>query len=178
MDLWVKKFCKVFVRALGVLSLWVNVTVRMSAPMCWHVSACGNWEGVGTSTHPGGGTVADTFTCRHIYVLTRADDESCLEAGMCWHVPASGSRHVPACADTSRCRLLWYQSYGLYFDTGMCWHMSAPGKVPTPGKLPTRAGMYRHIKVPTCANTSMSQLCGLFIRKLGCAGMCQHLERC
>ena len=56
-------------------------------------------------------------------------------------------------ADTSRCRhvptsiilIIWT----FYLHTGMCWHVSAPAKVPTPGKVPTRADTSRCRHVPT-----------------------------
>ena len=57
--------------------------------------------------------------------------------------------------------------------------MTAPGKVPTPRKVPTRAGMCEHIKVPAQVSTHLrADTCRHMnvIWKLGCADMCQHLE--
>ena len=98
-------------------------------------------------------------------VPTRADTSTC--------------RHVPTPLGADTCRHLWYQSYELYLDTGMCWQMPAPGKVPTPRKVPTRAGMCQHIKVPAKVSTHLgADTCWHMnvIWKLGCADMCQHLE--
>ena len=103
--------------------------------------------------------------CRHIYVPTRADiwmlfgSWDVLTCVSTSKVPTPEKvatprcRHVatPLCADT--CWHLWYQSYGLYLDTGMCWQMPAPGKVPTPRKVPTCAGMCQHIKAGTGVDT-------------------------
>ena len=98
-------------------------------------------------------------------VQTRADNSRC--------------GHVPTPLGAVTCRHLWYQSYELYLDTGMCWQMTAPGKVPTPRKVPTRAGMCQHIKVPAQVSTHLrADTCWHMnvIWKLGCADMCQHLE--
>ena len=102
--------------------------------------ACaGTWEGVGSWQR------ADTFTCRHIYVLTY---ESYLGAGMCWHVSAPGKcrqlrrcRHLPTHIGADTCRHLWYRSYGLWC-AGMCRtcrHVSAPSQVSAPFQVLTYA---------------------------------------
>ena len=100
---------------------------------------------------------ADTWegadTCRHLYVPT------------------------PLGADT--CRHLWYQSYELYLDTGMCWQMPAPGKVPIPRKVPTRAGMCQHIKVPAQVSTHLRADTCLHVLTYECyleGGMCWHVS--
>ena len=145
----------------------VNVTVRMSAPMCRHVESC-------------------RHLCRHLDVPTRADIWMLFG---CWDVLTCVSTSkvltpekvpTPLGADTSRCRHLWYQSYGLYLDTGMCWQMPAPGNVPTPRKVPTRAGMCQHIKVPAQVSTHLradTSMCR-HVLTYGCyleAGMCWHV---
>ena len=71
-----------------------------------------------------------------------------------WKVPTHVK--VQTCADISRNRHLWYQSYGPYLDAGMCWGASTLGEVPTPGKVRTHLG----------ANTY-----GIFPD----ADMCQHI---
>ena len=139
-------------------------------------------------------TSADTCRCRHVPtpvisllwtilgywdVLANAstwkgaDTWEGADTCRCWHV----STHVGAVT----CRHLWYQSYGLYLVTGMYWQMPAPGKVPTHRKVPTRAGMCQHIKVPAQvptylrAGTSMCRHVLTYECYLK-AGMCWHVS--
>ena len=112
-------------------------------------------------------TRADTCDANHmnfIWMLICAD--MCQHLKKCRHL--GRCQHVPARADTSRCRhvptpvvlIIWIS----HLQTGMCWHVSAPEKVPTPGKMPTRAD--------TCHANHMN-----FIWMLICADMCQHLKK-
>ena len=131
-----------------------QVSTHLRADTYWHMNVIWKVGCADMCQHLEG---ADTWegadTCRHLYVPT------------------------PLGADT--CRHRWYQSYELYLDTGMCWQMPAPGKVPTPRKVPTRAGMCQHIKVPAQVSTHLrADTCWHMnvIWKVGCADMCQHLE--
>ena len=97
---------------------------------------------------------ADTWECadtsRHVMVPTRADT--------CQHMP------------TSIILIIWT----FYLQTGMCLDVSAPEKVPTPGKVPTRAGTSRCRHVLTSLILIMWTF---FIWMLICTDMCQHLKR-
>ena len=149
---------------------------------CRHVLACVN-------------TIRCRHRCQHIYVPTRADIWmlfgswdvlTCVSTSkvptpekVLTHADTFRYRHVPTPLGADTCRHLWYQSYQLYLDTGMCWQMPAPGNVPTPRKVPTRAGMCQHIKVPAQVSTHLrADTCWHMnvIWKLGCADMYQHLE--
>ena len=120
--------------------------------MCRHVPARGKVSAP-VSTH----LRADT--CWHMNVIWKlgcADMCQHLEGADTWEgADTSRYRHVPTPLGANTCRHLWYQSYKLYLDTGMCWQMPAPGKVPTPRKVPTRAGMFQHIKVPAQVSTHL-----------------------
>ena len=116
----------------------------LDADKYWHVSAP---EKVPT---PGNmPTRANTSRCRHVptsviliiwtFIFANWDVLTCVST---WK-----GANTWECADTSRCRhvptsvilIIWT----FYLQTGMCWHVSAPEKVPTPGKVPTRAGTSR-----------------------------------
>ena len=61
----------------------------------------------------------------------------------------------------------------------MCWQMPAPGKVPTPRKVPTRAGMCQHIKVPAQVSTHLRADTCRHVLTYECyleAGMCWHVS--
>ena len=77
------------------------------------------------------------------------------------HCSKTHSPNVPTRAGTCRhmCRHLQVPTRAdirhtnhtdfFYLQTGMCWHVSALEKVPTPGKVPTRAGTSSCRHVPT-----------------------------
>ena len=220
---------------MSVLRVGVNVTVRMSAPMCRHVSArkkvsapvsalgCADtcrhvltyecyleagmcWHVSAPRRCPPLG--ADTFRCRHVptpagmcqhinvpaQVSTHLRADTCRHvltyecywnlgcADMCQHLEGADTsrcRHVPTPLGADTCRHLWYQSYELYLDTGMCWQMPAPGKVPTPRKVPTRAGMCQEIKVPAQVSTHLPADTCQHVLTYECyleAGMCWHVS--
>ena len=119
-------------------------------------------------------------TCRHLWYQSyglNLDTERC--------------RHVLAYANTSRCR---HRCRHIYVRTHLCadtcWHMNviwkldvltyvSISKVPTPEKVPIRADncRCRHVLTPVGADTcDISHMDFTWI--LGCAGKCQHLERC
>ena len=132
------------------------------------------WEGADTSRRQHVPTRADTCDANHmnfIWMLICVD--------MCQHLKNTDTcRHVPTHLGADTCRHLWYSSYGLcYLQTGMCWHVSAPKKVPTPGKVPTRADTSRHRHVQTRADTCDANHMN-FIWILICVDMCQHLKKC
>ena len=138
--------------------------------------------------------------CRHMPARLGADT--------CRHVPTSliliiwtflfGCWYVLTCvstwkgantwesADTSRCRHVSTRAdipdinHMDFFIcklgcAGMCQHLK---KVPTPGKVPTRAGTSSCRDVPTRADIPDTNHMDFFICKLGCAAMCQRLKKC
>ena len=145
------------------------------------------------STHQGAGTGVDTFTCRHVptradiwMLFGRWDVLTCVSTSKVptpekvpTRADTSTCRHVPTPLGADTCRHLWYQSYELYLDTGMCWQMPAPGKVPTPRKVPTRAGMCQHIKVPAQVSTHLRADTCRHVLTYECyleGGMCWHVS--
>ena len=139
--------------------------VPTCAGTCWHIQVptCANTYDTNYMVFIWMLECVHIDMCQHL--------KRCRHLGRCWHVPTNLG------ADT--CRNLWYQSYGLYLNAecvdmcphlkrcphmltlviliiwtfyledGMCWHVSAPWKVPTPGKLLTRADTSRCRHMPT-----------------------------
>ena len=132
-----------------ILIIW---TFCLQTGMCWHVSAPEKVPSPGKVP-----TRQGANTCRHVPTSLILIIWTFLFAN--WDVLACDSTWKSADtkegADTSRCRhvptslilIIWT----LCLQTGMCWHVSAPEKVPTPGKVPTRADTSRCRHMPTCA---------------------------
>ena len=130
----------------------VNVTIRMSAPMCRHVERC-------------------RHLYRHLDVPTRADiwmlfgSWDVLTCASTSKVPTpekvptradtSRCRHVPTPLGADTCRHLWYQSYELYLDTGRCRHLERCRHVLACVNTSRCRHRCRHIYVPTRADIWM-----------------------
>ena len=147
--------------------------------MCWHVSAP---EKVPTPVKVP--ARADTSRCRHVPTPVVLIIWTLLFAN--WDVLACVSTWKGADtwegADTSRCLdvptslilIIWT----FYLDADICWHVSAPEKVPTPGRVLTRADTSRCRHVPTRVDIPDTNHMDFFIWMLICADMWQHLKRC
>ena len=115
--------------------------------MCQHLKRC---QHLGMCRHvkvPTRATRADIRHTNHmdffIWMLICTDMcqhlKRCRHLGMCRHVK------VPTRADIRHTNHMDF----FICKTVMCWHVSAPEKVPTPGKVPTRANTSRFNLVKT-----------------------------